>query len=206
MTFSRLSEGQLDALKEISNIGMGHAATALSQLVGETIYLRVPRVTVTDIAQVPDLMGGPERVVIGITLRILGDARGNILLVFPQESTRQLLACLLRQSVAEPMLNELGASTLKEVGNILASAYLNALGSLLHMTLIPSVPMIAHDMAGAVVDYVLIELSQEGDLALMVETEFHGGAAGTQGIKGHFFLLPDPASLGLILNAVGGNT
>ena len=156
MTFSRLSEGQLDALKEISNIGMGHAATALSQLVGETIYLRVPRVTVTDIAQVPDLMGGPERVVIGITLRILGDARGNILLVFPQESTRQLLACLLRQSAAEPMLNELGASTLKEVGNILASAYLNALGSLLHMTLIPSVPMLAHDMAGAVVDYVLI--------------------------------------------------
>ena len=206
MTFSRLSEGQLDALKEISNIGMGHAATALSQLVGETIYLRVPRVTVTDIAQVPDLMGGPERVVIGITLRILGDARGNILLVFPEESARQLLACLLRQKAAEPMLDEIGTSTLKEVGNILASAYLNALGSLLHMTLIPSVPMLAHDMAGAVIDYVLIELSQQGDLALMVETEFHGVASSTQGIKGHFFLLPDPTSLGLILHAVGGNT
>lgn len=204
MTFSRLNERQLDALKEISNIGMGHAATALSQLVGETIFLRVPRVTVTDIAQVPDLMGGAERVVIGITLRILGDARGNILLVFPKESAQQLLACLLRQNEAEPILNELGASTLKEVGNILASAYLNALGSLLHMTLIPSVPMLAHDMAGAVIDYVLIELSQEGDLALMVETEFHGVTAATQGIKGHFFLLPDPASLGLILDAVGG--
>jgi len=205
VTFSRLSDGQLDALKEISNIGMGHAATALSQLIGETIFLRVPRVTVTDIAQVPELMGGAERVVIGITLRILGDARGNILLIFPRESTRQLLCCLLRQGEGESVLNELGASTLKEVGNILASAYLNALGSLLHMTLIPSVPMLAHDMAGAVVDYVLIELSQEGDLALMVETEFHGVKPGTEGIKGHFFLLPDPASLGFILDAVGGS-
>jgi chemotaxis protein CheC len=204
VNFSRLSEGQLDALKEISNIGMGHAATALSQLIGETVYLRVPRVTVTDIAQVPELMGGAEREVVGITLRILGDARGNILLVFPYESARQLLACLLHQSESEPLLNELGTSTLKEVGNILASAYLNALGSLLHLTLIPSVPMLAYDMAGAVVDFVLIELSQAGDLALMVETEFHGVTPGTAGIKGHFFLLPDPASLVFILDAVGG--
>lgn len=204
MTFDRLSEGQLDALKEVSNIGMGHAATALSQLIGETIYLRVPRVTLTDIAQVPELMGGAERVVAGITLRILGDARGNILLVFPRESAQRLLACLLRRDEPGPVLSEIGVSTLKEVGNILASAYLNALGSLLHLTLIPSVPMLAYDMAGAVVDQVLIELSQAGDLALMVETEFHGVAPGAEGIKGHFFLLPDPASLGFILEAIGG--
>lgn len=204
MTFNRLSEGQLDALKEVSTIGMGHAATALSQLVGETIYLRVPRVTVTDIAQVPELIGGAEREVVGITLRVLGDARGNILLVFPSESAQRLLACLLRQGETTAVLDELGASTLKEVGNILASAYLNALGSLLHMTLIPSVPMLAWDMAGAVVDHVLIELSQAGDLALMVETEFYGVTSGTDRIRGHFFLLPDPASLGFILDAVGG--
>lgn len=204
MTFSRLSEGQLDALKEISNIGMGHAATALSQLIGDSIYLRVPRVTVTDIAQVPELMGGAERVVAGIALRILGDARGNILLVFPRESAQRLLGCLLRREETGLVLTEIGGSTLKEVGNILASAYLNALGSLLHMTLIPSVPMLACDMAGAVVDYVLIELSQAGDLALMVETEFHGVTPGTEAIKGHFFLLPDPASLSFILDAIGG--
>jgi chemotaxis protein CheC len=204
MTFVRLSEAQLDALKEISNIGMGHAATALSQLIGEQIRLRVPRVTVTDISQVPELMGGAEKVVAGITLQILGDARGNILLVFPRESAQRLLACLLRQEEKGLVLNEISVSTLKEVGNILASAYLNALGSLLHMTLIPSVPLFAYDMAGAVVDYVLIELSQAGDLALMVETEFHGASSDAAAIKGHFFLLPDPASLHLVLDAVGG--
>jgi chemotaxis protein CheC len=204
VTFNRLNEGQLDALKEISNIGMGHAATALSQLIGETIYLRVPRVAVTDIAQVPELIGGAERVVAGITLKILGEARGSILLIFPRDSAQRLLACLLRQDEAGPVLSEIGASTLKEVGNILASAYLNALGSLLHLTLIPSVPMLAYDVAGAVVDFVLIKLSRTGDLALMVETEFHGGTPDAEGIKGHFFLLPDPASLDFILDAVGG--
>jgi chemotaxis protein CheC len=204
MTFTRLTDGQLDALKEISNIGMGHAATALSQLIGETVRLRVPQVSVTDIAQVPELLGGSERVVVGITLRVLGDARGNILLIFPEKSAGQLLARLLGREETALVINEINGSTLKEVGNILASAYLNALGSLLHMTLIPSIPLLAHDMAGAVVDHVLIELSMAGDLALMVETEFRGDSPTQEAIKGHFFLLPDPQSLDLVLKAAGG--
>jgi chemotaxis protein CheC len=204
MTFTRLTDGQLDALKEISNIGMGHAATALSQLIGETVRLRVPQVSVTDIAQVPELLGGSERVVVGITLQVLGDARGNILLILPEKSACQLLARLLGREETDLELNEISGSTLKEVGNILASAYLNALGSLLHMTLIPSIPLLAHDMAGAVVDHVLIELSMAGDLALMVDTEFQGDSPTQATIKGHFFLLPDPLSLNLVLKAAGG--
>jgi chemotaxis protein CheC len=204
MTFTRLTDGQLDALKEISNIGMGHAATALSQLIGETVRLRVPQVSVTDIAQVPELLGGSERVVVGITLQVLGDARGNILLIFPEKSACQLLARLLGREETDLELNEISGSTLKEVGNILASAYLNALGSLLHMTLIPSIPLLAHDMAGAVVDHVLIELSMAGDLALMVDTVFQGDSPDQKPIKGHFFLLPDPGSLDLVLRAAGG--
>ena len=58
-------------------------------------------------------------------------------------------------------------------------------------------------MAGAVVDHVLIQLSQTGDEALMVETVFYGQANPKEAIRGHFFLLPDPASLELLLNAVG---
>lgn len=204
MAFRSLTEDQLDALKEISNIGMGHAATALSQMIGETVFLRVPKVTVTEIAEVPDLLGGAENLVVGVTLKVLGDARGSILLIFPTDSAKRLVLGLLGHSEESENLSELGESTLKEIGNILASAYLNALGSLLHLTLIPSIPLLAHDMAGAVVDNVLIELSEAGDLALMVETEFHGRGPRAEAVKGHFFLLPDPSSLGLVLDVVGG--
>lgn len=203
MPFQRLTASQLDTLRELSNIGMGHAATALSQLIGETVYLRVPRVTVTEIAQVPELLGGAERLVAGITLQLLGDARGNILLVFPRESVQHLLSQLLRKEDKGLIMDDLGASTIKEVGNILASAYLNALGGLTGMTLIPSIPLLAYDMAGAVVDYVLIQLSMAGDLALTVETEFYGEGPNADPIRGHFFLLPDPSSLQIILKAVG---
>lgn len=204
MPFRELDSVQLDTLKEVSNIGMGHAATALSQMIGQTVFLTVPNVTITEISQVPEHLGGAEKLMVGITLQILGDARGSIMLLFPQESANRLLCSLLGRQDKRLVMNEMSVSALKEVGNILASAYLSALGNLLKKTLIPSVPLLAYDMAGAVVDHVLIDLSQSGDLAMMVETNFSGEAGQESAIKGHFFLLPDPATLNIFLNAVGG--
>jgi chemotaxis protein CheC len=204
MPFHQLTDIQLDALKEISNIGMGHAATALSQMIGQRIQLRVPRVSVTEISAVPENLGGAEALMVGVTVQILGDARGSIMLLFPQESAHRLLGCLLQREERALVMNELAVSALKEVGNILASAYLSAIGNLLHKTLIPSVPLLSYDMAGAVVDYVLIDLSQGGDLALMVETDFTGEPGCSNQIKGHFFLMPDPRTLEVFLRVVAG--
>jgi len=203
MSFAHLTAGQVDALKEISNIGMGHAATALSQMLGDTVMLKVPRVSVTEFAQVPELIGGPEKIVVGVTLSILGDAQGRILLIFPRESAQMLLESLLGARGSDRPFDEMEISTLQEVGNILASAYLSALGAMLRISLIPSVPSLACDMAGAVVDHVLIDLGRAGDLALMLETEFYGLGCEPAAIKGHFFVLPDPDSLQTVLHALG---
>ena len=206
MTFAQLTERQLDMLKELSNIGMGHAATALSQMLGQTVMLHVPRVTVTDIAGVPDLLGGAEHPVVGITLQLLGEARGHILLLFSRPSAERLLYQLSGETGPGDELSEMAESTLCEVGNILTSAYLSALGNLLKMMLIPSVPLLACDMAGAVVDRLLVELSLSGDLALMVETEFHDLGPVASAVTGHFFLIPDPAALNAIFAALGAET
>lgn len=202
MTFKKLTDVHLDALREISNVGMGNAATALSQMVSDTVELHVPSVTLVDIVDVPDLIGGAERVVVGVTMQIHGDACGNILLVFPEQSAHRLVNKLLGKEDSETRFDEIAESALKEVGNILASSYLGAMGSLIHLTMIPSIPAFAHDMAGAIIDYLLIELSEVGDQALMLETEFHSRQQDGV-IAGHFFLLPDPAALGVLTNAIG---
>ena len=204
MPFLKLNNVQMDILKETSNIGMGHAATALSQMIGHPVKLRVPHVTITKISQVPEYLGGAEKMMVGITLQVLGDARGSIMLLFPQESAHRLLCNLIGDQGKVLIMNEVTISTLKEVGNILASAYLSALGSMLHKTLIPSVPLLAYDMAGAVVDYVLIDLSKSSDLAMLVETDFIGESSSDLAIKGHFFLIPDPSTLDMFLDAAGG--
>lgn len=204
MPFRELNSVQLDTLKEVSNIGMGHAATALSQMIGQRVNLTVPNVTITEISQVPEHLGGAEKMMVGITLQILGDARGSIMLLFPEESAHRLLCSLLGQQEKGLVMTEVSVSALKEVGNILASAYLSALGNLLNKTLIPSVPLLAYDMAGAVVDHALIDLSQSGDFAMMIETDFGGEPDQDLAIKGHFFLFPDPVTLNIFFSDVGG--
>ncbi len=203
MTFKMLTDEHLDALREISNVGMGNAATALSQMVSDRVELHVPSVSLVDIVDVPDLIGGAEQVVVGVTMQIHGDACGNILLVFPEQSAHRLVNKLLGKDASASRFDEMAESALKEVGNILASSYLGAMGSLINLTLIPSIPAFAHDMAGAIIDYLLIELSEVGDQALMLETEFHSQQQGGAVITGHFFLLPDPTALGVLTDAIG---
>jgi chemotaxis protein CheC len=200
MVFNQLAEEQLHALQEMGVIGMNHAATALSQLMERNIHLKVPRVLAMDVTQVPELLGRTHFLVIGIYLQILGDARGNIMMVFTRENAMQMLDNLLsRDKPRSVLLNALEVSALKEVGNILASAYLNALGKSLKMTLIPSVPVLSFDMTGAVVDFVLNKQGKLGDLPFMIETEF---AEDNDNFSGHFFLLPDHASLDIILRKI----
>lgn len=198
----KLDARGLDALKEICNIGAGHAATALSQLTGRRITLEVPRVTLSPFKEVTALVGGPERIVAGLHLKILGETKGTILLLLPTESAQALLSFIgVPEQGDNPRFseNEEAVSSLKEVGNILASAYLTAISRLTGIVLLPSVPSFAYDMAGSIVDYVLIELGRVSDVALVVETNFLGN---DDRIMGHVFLLPDPRSLAAILKAV----
>jgi len=200
MPYPALNEKQIDALKEVSNIGAGHAATALSQMTGRPIRIQVSKIRLVGIEEVPEAVGGPQRLLAGIFLKIYGEARGSILLVFPKESVTELISLLTNSGTApDSPLPEMEVSMLKELGNIMASSYLNAVSRLTKMILIPSVPGIAYDMAGAVLESDLAELGDYGDTALLIETEL--GLA-KESLAGQFFLLPDPEYLRLLLNAL----
>jgi chemotaxis protein CheC len=201
MGISQLTDEQLSALERMSNTGMDRAAIALSQLMRRTIHLKVPRVMAVDVARVPELLGGAQQMAVGVYLQILGDARGNIMMVFTRENAIRMLEILLsRDKTKGTLLTELELSALKEVGNILASAYLNALGEKLKMILIPSVPLLSFDMAGALVDYVINDLGEVSDLSFMIETEF---SEDNNKFCGHFFMLPALHSLDAILKRIG---
>jgi chemotaxis protein CheC len=192
---------QLDALKEIGNVGAGNAATALSQIINRKIDMTVPKVAILPLGDVPDVVGGPEVTVAGVYLRVFGPAPGSILFLMPQASAFYLVDTLMgRKAESTHALDEMDASALLEIGNILAGAYLNALSYFTKFTLLPSIPALAMDMAGAILSIILIQLGQMGDHALVIETEF---TTENDGVKGHFFLIPDPGSLGTILQAIG---
>ncbi len=197
-----LSSLQLDALREVGNVGAGNAATALSQIINRKIDMTVPQVAIMPLGDVPDVVGGPEIMVAGVYLRVFGPAPSSILFLLPRESAFTLVDMLMgRERGSTDHLDQMDESALLEIGNILAGAYLNALSFFTMFTLLPSIPALAMDMAGAILSVILSQLGQMGDHALVIETEF--STEGDGGVKGHFFLIPDPGSLGTILSAIG---
>ncbi|MBR6014045.1 MAG: chemotaxis protein CheC [Selenomonadaceae bacterium] len=192
---------QLDALREIGNVGAGNSATALSQIINKRIDMNVPKVALVPIESVPDLVGGPDTIVVGVFLRIYGKAPGNVLFLLPQKSAFYLVDTLMgREHGTTQSLDFMDESALMEIGNILSGAYLNAFFSFTHISMLPSIPALAMDMAGAILNIILVQLGQMGDQAMVIETEF---LAEDDGISGHFFLVPDPGSLGILIKAVG---
>jgi chemotaxis protein CheC len=195
-----LNDLQKDALKEIGNICSGNAATALSQLVNKKISIVVPRILFIPIEEVPNAVGGPDKLVVGLILRVLGDIPSHILFIFSQHDALTLASFMTQKPVTNGMvMTELERSALKEIGVILANAYVGALSSFVGMGLVPSVPELIADMAGAIVDYILIELSDVYKFALLIESEF---CEASTSIRGHFFLIPNPLGLQMILRAV----
>ena len=197
-----LKESQLDAIREVANIGAGHAATALSQMTNRKIMINVPRVNVRPMEEACDIVGTPDEVIAAVLMHMMGDLTGRALLMFPENSARTLCDFLLRRELGTTQaFGEMERSSLKEAGNILASAYLNALSDFMGMMLVPSVPSLMIDLSGAVLTSALLNFGHDRDYAFCVETSFRVEGA-SEPLGGHFLLLPDMASLRSIFDAI----
>lgn len=193
---------QLDALRETANIGAGHAATALSQMTGSTIMINVPAISMGSIEDLPTHFSDGEEPVAAVTMNMLGDLSGRTLLVFPKPTVMRLAELMLRRPVGSSVvLSELETSAIKEAGNILSGAYMNALSDFLGMLLLPSPPTMVVDMSHAVLTSAFSEFSPDPDAILCVESEFILTEM-AQTLRGFFLLLPDPASLQVMLRAL----
>jgi len=193
------SPRDLENLRRISLDGAQAAEQALKQITALPVKLEVRRVQTLAFPDVPALLGGEETHVVGIHLRVYGDCRANALLAFSPETALKIVNTLFPPGLASlDEMEELERSGLTELGNILTCAFTNALSVALRKSLVPGVPSLASDMAGALVDVLLIEQGQRSDTALVLQTEI----AAEPDLRGHLLVMPDPASLPRILEAL----
>jgi chemotaxis protein CheC len=192
---------QLDALREVSNMGAGHAATALSQMTNTRIMINVPRLQVVPLEDVPDVVGNADQVVAAVLMHMLGDLTGRTLLIFPRNAAMRLAEILLhRQPGTSHVFGELEQSAIKEAGNILSAAYMNALSDFMGLMLLPSVPSLVIDLLGAVLTTAYTNFGHERDVVFCIQTEFTMDSETT--VNGQFLLLPDLESLQIILQNI----
>ncbi|MDD3367732.1 MAG: chemotaxis protein CheC [Lachnospiraceae bacterium] len=194
-----MSQEYYDILKELGNIGAGNATTALAQMLGCKVDMKVPQVKLLEFKDVGTLMGGEEQIMAGIYLGVEGDISGSIMFLVEKEAARHLVSKLMGMELANEEFTELETSAIKEVGNIITGAYLNSLSTLTNLKIYPSVPNLAIDMAGAILSVPAIEFGMVGDKILLIETLFTDDVD----LNGFFIMIPDLESYEKILSSLG---
>jgi len=160
-----LSEMQLDAMREMANIGSGNAATALAGMLGRPVDLSVPSAAALPLADAVDAVGDVAEEVTAVGIGVEGDIDAMVLLTFRPAHAE--LLCGLLGVAGDP---EMELSALQEIGNILGSAYINAMGAMCGLDLEPAPPVSACDMLGAIVSSVLAPVAAAGDVALLLDS------------------------------------
>lgn len=201
LNLDQMDSFHYDVLKEIGNIGAGNATTALSQLIGGKIDMKVPKVELLEFKNLPDIVGGAENIVVGILLTLEGEIDGMMMFMLEQPSARHLLNRIMNKGTDNfNEFDEMDISALNEIGNIITGAYLSSLSTLTGILITASIPYMAIDMAGAILSVPAIEFGKIGDKALVIDTEF---VDDDLFVDGYFILIPSLNSYDKILSSLG---
>jgi chemotaxis protein CheC len=190
---------QLDALKEVANIGSARAASTLSRLLHTQIMIQTPQIITGQISDILASLSNADTMVASVYLHFLGDITGKAVMVFPYYAAQKLTGLLDDANMTDN--DETRGELLKEIVNIMFCSYLNALGKLLELVVLPSVPNMTVDMAGAALSAVLQELDGGEDFLFCLETRF-SFADSMESVFAHLIIMPDEISLQTILKGL----
>lgn len=165
-----LSEIERDAIAETFNIGMGLAASALSEMVGSEVALSVPDVQLVDRAAAAQLSGrGQSQPIAGVREDFVGPMSGHALLLFPEHRSLELVRVLLKQKVDLDYLTEMEQDALVEVGNIILNSCLGSIANMIDGELSTEVPKAVQ---GKWSDLVQGESSGGDDFIMQLRMDF----------------------------------
>lgn len=186
---------QLDALRELANIGSGNAGTALSAMLGQPVDISVPAASAMPLADAVEAAGDPEAEATGVVLPIFGDLDATVLLLFPPDDEATLCGLL----GVEPGTED-GRSALGEIGNILGCSYVNSLAAMTGLAIEPRPPETVADMVGAIMASVLAVQADQTNHALLMDSRL---IVEGQSCELTFLLLPSLGGIDELLGRLG---
>jgi chemotaxis protein CheC len=189
------SDIQLDALRELANIGSGNAGTALGSMLGKSVDISVPTAAALPLAEAVAIAGEPDELRHGVVVPIVGDFEAMVVLLFPDDDARKLCGIY----GIEPSTPD-GKSMLGEVGNILGTNYIGVLGQMAGMRLEPAPPQVVEDMLGSILSTVLIGRGEDVEEALILDSDL---LVEDENCSLSFLLLPNHGGIKELLGRLG---
>lgn len=182
---------------DLVSLGTRHAMTGLSEMLGEEIAVTSFALKRTPVAELANVVGGPDVDAVGIYLTVSGAAQGHLMLIYEPRIAYAFVDLLMGQPADTTQeLDEMGRSALGEMGNIIGAFFLNAIADATGLELMPSPPAVMTDMAGALLDVVTAEILMRQDDTYVAETTF---TTADREIEGQFMVIPSEELLQALL-------
>lgn len=196
-----IPKASLATLRTLSGRSLQRAGESLTSLLRHPVRLAVAEISTVPMATLPTLVAAADGgVMAGLRFQIVGDTGGQIIILFPLRTIFRMLRSLLGAQEEPRSLSDRERSAVGEVGNILASSFLSALGDALRKRLMPTPPEIHLDDLSGLMGRVMADLEGQVSEVLVVRALFQDPE---QRIEGHFFVLPEMASLEAMVHEAG---
>jgi chemotaxis protein CheC len=160
----KLSEFEIDSIKEVMMIGAGHASTALARVLKKEIDIKIPSVELCPLEDVPKKIGRPEELTMGVYTEVEGDIKGRLLTLFSKNDAMRLETMISGEKVER--LTDVSQASITSLADILAISNLGAISNFFEMKIFHSPSEMAYDMLGALLQQVLLDLSQHSETVL----------------------------------------
>ncbi|SEM59880.1 chemotaxis protein CheC [Ligilactobacillus sp. WC1T17] len=191
---------ELDGLKEVMNIGGGNAATSISQMVNSKIDMKVPSVEILSYSELYDRIISDDVEVHAILSRIVGDFEGALLFVLSDDAADKLAGLMMGMDDVTGVEREVKASAVSELTNIVANSFLRAIGSMLNIQLVASLPDVSYDYFGAVISSAYMAFDQYDEQVMVIRNEF---LYMDDKLDASLFLIPEVGMLDKMFKSLG---
>jgi chemotaxis protein CheC len=185
-------------MKELVNIGGGHAATSISSLINTKVDMIVPLIEIMEYEELYARIMSEDKIVYSVTTQILGNGGGVFLFALPEESANQISQMMLLNSMEKTQ--ELIESSIKELVNIIVNSFLNAISELLNIRLMSSIPNLTIDMFGSIISSLYMAYDQYDEEVLIIKNEFF--YSGNQ-MDAYLYFIPETGVLEKLFKAIG---
>lgn len=186
----QLSEVHCDAITELLNIGMGQAASSLSEMVNTEVKLSIPSLELLSRQEVVfQINERPNLHITAIKQHFEGPFWGDALLLFPQEKSLELVRALMKDEVPLDMLTELEQDALTEVANIILNCCLSSLANILSHEVLSGLPTF---LSGSALDVLDACITQSNEIVMFLRMDF---ALQTKDINGYVAFVLNASSI-----------
>lgn len=186
---ANMNEIETDCLIEIFNIGVGHAAAAMSSIVNEEVRMSVPSLRIARRSEAASELGRGLPLC-AVSQKYQGNHSTEAILMFPEKASFEIVRMMVGNLVSSEELGEMEREAMSEIGNIVLNACVGTLSNVLEKELCGSLP----EFRMGTSDYILNpEQDSDDPCVLMLHIDF---SLARQQIEGYLAFIMDVAALG----------